>query len=182
VRAVVERALKDGRQVRMTYVGATRDAVSERTVSPHSLVTYAGHEYVSAYCHEAEAPRTFRLDRISAAEVLPSLALDLPAEPIDSVTPTVGEDVVVRVAPRARWFLETLAPSAQALRGGTDDDAGHSVVTLRVADLTWLVRTVVGFGGLLEVLGPPSARQAVVAEAEEALKVLGAGDEATHEA
>ena len=40
---------------------------SERVVDPRGVVTSGGIAYLDAWCHSAEAPRLFRLDRIAAA-------------------------------------------------------------------------------------------------------------------
>ena len=59
-----------GRQVRLTYYVPARDEESERVVDPRGVVTADGVAYLDAWCHSAEAPRLFRLDRIHEAEVL----------------------------------------------------------------------------------------------------------------
>ena len=59
-----------GRQVRLSYYVPRRDEQSERVVDPRGVVTAEGHAYLDAWCHSAEAPRLFRLDRIDGAEVL----------------------------------------------------------------------------------------------------------------
>ena len=59
-----------GRQVRLSYYVPSRDEQSERVVDPRGVVSADGHLYLDAWCHSAEAPRLFRLDRIERAEVL----------------------------------------------------------------------------------------------------------------
>jgi proteasome accessory factor C len=58
------------RQVLLTYYVPSRDEESDRRVDPRGLVTNGGFTYLDAWCHSAEAPRLFRLDRVHRAEVL----------------------------------------------------------------------------------------------------------------
>lgn len=43
---------------------------SRRVVTPHSVHTWRGHLYLSAFCHAAQAERTFRLDKIVSFQVM----------------------------------------------------------------------------------------------------------------
>ena len=63
LRASLEDAVARGRQVRLTYYVPARDEESERVVDPRGVVTSGGVAYLDAWCHSAEAPRLFRLDR-----------------------------------------------------------------------------------------------------------------------
>ena len=83
LRASLEDAVARGRQVRLTYYVPTRDEESERVVDPRGVVTSAGAAYLDAWCHSAEAPRLFRLDRIDEAEVLDSPVETAPERPRD---------------------------------------------------------------------------------------------------
>ena len=49
---------------RLTYFVPSRDEESERVVDPRGIVSAHGFTYLDAWCHSAEAPRLFRLDRI----------------------------------------------------------------------------------------------------------------------
>ena len=71
--------MRDQRQVRLTYYVPSRDEESERVVDPRGVVTAHGFAYLDAYCHSAEAPRLFRLDRIRSATVLDT-PIQTPAE------------------------------------------------------------------------------------------------------
>ncbi|MEZ5094893.1 MAG: WYL domain-containing protein [Nocardioides sp.] len=72
LRASLQRAVASGRQVRLTYYVPTRDEESERVVDPRGVVSTGGLDYLDAWCHSAEAPWWFRLDRIHEAQVLAS--------------------------------------------------------------------------------------------------------------
>ena len=63
-------AVREGRQVRLTYWVPSRDEETERVVDPRRMVSSGGATYLDAWCHSAEDDRLFRLDRIHAATVL----------------------------------------------------------------------------------------------------------------
>ena len=100
-----------GRQVRLTYYVPARDEESERVVDPRGVVTSGGVAYLDAWCHSAEAPRLFRLDRIHEAEVLDSAVETAPAPPRDLSDGLFQRSeettlVTLRLQPQARWVVE----------------------------------------------------------------------------
>ena len=161
VRAAVTSAVQDGRSLSLRYAGATRDTITERVVEPVALQEYAGHEYLTAYCHRAGAQRTFRLDRIMSAEPgEAAISLDPDVRPLP-VAPEEGTVVHLQVEPQARWFIET----ADLIESRAEPD-GRVSVHMVIADIPWLVRTVIGLGGRIEVVGPADVRNDVLREAE----------------
>jgi len=148
LRRRLERAVADGVQVRLEYWVPARDEESQRVVDPRRIVTIRGIDYLHAWCHSADAPRSFRLDRIRSAEVL--------ATPVATPTGT-GETqggaeagelaegfftrsdgatvVTLRLAPEARWVAEYY--SVLDVR---DADGGGVEVDLPVFDERWLTR------------------------------------------
>ncbi|WP_327351034.1 helix-turn-helix transcriptional regulator [Streptomyces sp. NBC_01304] len=66
VRTAVERALAEGRVLRLSYNDAA-GRTSERVVEPAGLLTAEGRWYLIAWCRTRRAGRGFRLDRIAAA-------------------------------------------------------------------------------------------------------------------
>ena len=58
--------------MQLTYWVPSRDEESMRIVDPVEVVSANGFDYLDAWCHLAEAPRLFRLDRIHRAQVLKS--------------------------------------------------------------------------------------------------------------
>ena len=162
------RAISERHPVRIVYAGASRDEVTERVVEPSDIVRHGGRAYLAAWCREAGAQRTFRLDRMRSVEVLdetlPSSTVPR-ADPL-SVTPTEGVEVRVRVWPRSRWLLEAFE-AAHVLEEGDLREA-----TLVVADPAWLVRLVMAQAGGVEVLAPPEVRAQVREAALSALERL----------
>ena len=111
LRRDLEQAVRDGRQVRLTYWVPARDEETERVVDPKGVVSAHGASYLAAWCHSAEDDRLFRLDRIHAATVL--------GDPVTHADPVAGDlsddlfgfdeqaqRVTVRLAPSARWVVD----------------------------------------------------------------------------
>lgn len=167
IRDAVATALREGRALSLRYAGATRDTITERTVEPLTLREYAGHEYLTAYCQRAGAQRTFRLDRIVQAELGEPMTPRAAAEAPMPVVPMEGTVVRLRVEPSARWFVET----ADLMSSQSESD-GSTVVELVVADVPWLIRTVVGLGGRLEIVSPVDLREEVRRQAERLLEEI----------
>jgi proteasome accessory factor C len=173
-KALLQQALSSGRQVRISYFVPSRDEESERVVDPRGLVTHAGSDYLDAYCHSAEAPRLFRLDRIREATVLDTPIATEPTGPRDLAEGLFapGEDLTVatlRLAPEARWVTEYYP--VLDVRPLAD---GALEVDLRIADPRWLTRLVLRLAPHATVLAPQEIAADVARAARDALGHYGA--------
>lgn len=160
-------AVRRQRALRLVYAGASRDALTERVVEPREVVQHAGRAYLAAWCREAGAERTFRLDRIRSVEVLDEAAAvraSTEGHEVVSITPSAGHVVRLRVHPRSRWILESWEGARVQ-----EEQEGACEASITVADLDWLVRIVLGQAGGIEVLAPPLVRQQVRDSARRAL-------------
>lgn len=63
----ITKAIEEKLDLRIHYSGVRR---SQRVVTPLSVLFTGGVPYLSAFCHQASAERTFRLDRIVRMETL----------------------------------------------------------------------------------------------------------------
>lgn len=78
VRAVLERAVGEARQVRLQYFASSRGGVAtERVVDPWTF----RDGLLRGWCHLRRGERTFALDRIGRARLLPSPVAHPPQEP-----------------------------------------------------------------------------------------------------
>lgn len=69
IRALLARAVDEGRQVRLDYYASSRGGVAtDRVVDPWRFVD----DLLTGWCHLRTAERTFALDRIGRARMLPS--------------------------------------------------------------------------------------------------------------
>jgi proteasome accessory factor C len=154
LRATLEDAVHRGRQVRMTYYVPARDEESERVVDPHAVVSYHGADYLDAWCHTAQAPRLFRLDRVHDATVLDSPVTTEATRPRDLSGGILdGEEatlVTLRLRPEARWMEEYYA--LEQVRPEPD---GGAEVDLLVGDERWLRRLLLRLAPYARVVSPP---------------------------
>jgi proteasome accessory factor C len=155
LRADLEKAIERGRQVEITYYVPARDEESERVVDPHAVVSHHGVDYLDAWCHSAEAPRLFRLDRIHEATVLDTAVVTDASETRDlSDGVFASGDEATRVTlgldREARWVEEYYA--VQAVRPAKD---GSSEVDLLVGDERWLQRLLLRLAPYARVVSPP---------------------------
>lgn len=179
VRVQLEQAVAAERQVLLRYHVPSRDEVVERTVDPHLVTEHGGVAYLDAWCHAADAPRTFRVDRIVEACTLDSavrVRADATATgdgatqaeatfepfvpPADSPLATLLLDAEVR------WLPDYLPVVAQRERAD-----GRSEVDLHVVDPRWLVRLVSRHAPHVSVLAPAELAAAFTARARETLSL-----------
>ncbi len=167
----LQTAADRGRQVRLSYYVPSRDEQSERVVDPKGVVTAEGHLYLDAWCHSAEAPRLFRLDRIDRAEVLDD-PVETPQEgPRDlgdgifsqssDVTP-----VTLLLEPDARWMTDYY-PVEEIREVGQD----RIEVVLLVADERWLTRLMLRLAPHATVVSPATYADTFMAAAQRALSL-----------
>ncbi|WP_326553684.1 helix-turn-helix transcriptional regulator [Micromonospora sp. NBC_01813] len=148
-------ATQSGRAVRITYYTAARDETSERVVDPIRVLMIGGRGYLEAWCRRAEAVRLFRADRIDAmveldeAAVVPAQATrHEPREAAFQPTPDLPA-VTLRIGRGGRWITEYY-PCDEV----RPEPNGEWLVTLRVTDLAWARRFVLGLGPEATVVAP----------------------------
>ena len=153
LRAQLEDAVRRRLQVRITYYVPARDEESERVVDPQGVVSHHGVAYLDAYCHSADAPRLFRLDRIHEATVLDSEVTTEPSEPRDLTDGVFGGEEATRVTlhlhPETRTNEEYYA--MDEVRPGPE---GSSEVDLLVGDERWLQRLLLRLTPYAAVVQP----------------------------
>ncbi|WP_293780568.1 YafY family protein [uncultured Aeromicrobium sp.] len=163
-------ALSRGHQLDLEYVTAARDERTRRRVDPWRVFTEQGRLYLSAWCHRAVDVRTFRLDRIVAAE-----ETDLPVErsresaadeggmPQALFTPGPHTPyAVLDLEPEALWLVEEYHAEILA-------DGERTRIRLYGSDTSWLRRLVLRNAGLVHVIEPRELADEVVAQARAAL-------------
>jgi proteasome accessory factor C len=155
--------------LRLTYYTAARDETTDRVVDPMRVLMVGGKGYLEAWCRRAEATRLFRVDRIDAFT-----ELDEPAAPPPQAVPHDVSDgvfrpaadlplVTLRVGRSSRWITEYYP--VEDVR--TDGD--EWLVRMRVTDLGWAQRLLIGVGPDVTVVGPPELVDRIRAQAGAAL-------------
>jgi proteasome accessory factor C len=173
VRAEVSDALARHQQVQLQYFVPARDEESRRTVDPLRIVERQGAEYLDAWCHTAEAPRSFRMDRIRAATVLDEpVRTPVPEDdPAELFASGQAEIATVRLAPQARWVIEYYRH--REVRELPD---GGAEVDLEVGDQRWLSRLLLRVAPYAEVIAPEDWNVAFRAEARRAAAAYTSAD------
>ncbi|MCA2219444.1 helix-turn-helix transcriptional regulator [Jidongwangia harbinensis] len=165
IRAAVER----GNALRLTYYTAARDETTDRVVDPIRVLLVGGRNYLEAWCRRAEATRLFRVDRIDAFTELDEPAAAPPQAVLHDVRDGVfhpGPDlplVTLRVGRSSRWITEYYPVE------GVRRDGDEWVVTMRVTDLGWAQRLLVGLGPDVTVVGPAELVERIRVQATTAL-------------
>jgi predicted DNA-binding transcriptional regulator YafY len=174
--ATVQEAVWLDRQLRLAYRSSDAPRARELVVDPYGLVAKAGVWYLIAA--EAGEPRLFRASRIEAAQLLgmPSsrpAGLDLEALWLElrrRFDERGGEGLAVRARVRtenlARFLRMSAGPTIEPARQQEPSaDRDWAEVGLRFRGEGPAVAFLLGFGGDVEVLGPPSLRTAMVGAA-----------------
>ena len=144
-------------------------------VDPRGLVRHDGLTYLDAWCHSAEAPRLFRLDRIADAEVLDTPVATPAEEPRDlcdgmfarSDETDPGHAAAARRPPAG-------SPSTTRSRRSTPAgaDGRRTVeVDLLVADERWLTKLLLRLAPNASVTAPGVVRRRLTAAAQDALSL-----------
>jgi proteasome accessory factor C len=168
-------AVERGRALRLTYYTPARDETTDRIIDPMRVLMVGGRAYLEAWCRRAEGTRLFRVDRIDAFS-----ELDEPSAPPPQARPHEFSDgvfrpgpelplVTLRVGRTGRWITEYY-PCEEIRRTNGDD----WVVTMRVTDLGWAQRFLLGLGPDVTVVGPPELVDRIRALATTALDAYAA--------
>lgn len=170
VRAVLDGAIHRRHQVELTYHVPARDEQATRVVDPHGVVVVDDLAYLDAWCHSAQADRTFRVDRVLAARELDAAVTDPSREPREldgrwfEDGPTTS--VTLRLAPPAQWVPEYYPVTA--IRPGP---GGTIEVDLDVAGEAWLRQLWLRLAPSAEVVSPPELAGTLRASAQAALRL-----------
>ena len=171
---VLQAAVFTDRRLRLRYRSSGQRSATERLVDPYGLVCKAGIWYLVA--DQGAEPRLFRVSRVvSAVEDEAPVRLRAGVE-LAQLWGTLRRQVEdrpagVRVVARVRrerldMFRRICAAHLVPLAGGNGGDAGWAVVPLRFAAVP-AARTLLSFGGDVEVVSPPEVRADLASVAAE---------------
>jgi proteasome accessory factor C len=172
IRDGVARAIADGRRLRLVYDTPAR--TTEREVDPARVDLRDGAAYLEAWDLGRGGWRTFRLDRIVAAEPTGADAADHGPPPpvtegwleaLSARTEGGVATVTLELGPGAAWVAEY--HPVQDVR--TDETTGHLVARLPLTDPGWLRALLLQLSDAARVLDPPEAAEAARQAASEAL-------------
>lgn len=162
-------AIEQGTQVTMTYVNKRGEKIT-RTVDPIALDSRDDVWFFRGWCHTRRALRTFRIDRIESVEktTVPAASHDdvLSPEQWSVFSPSDGDLVATIEFPAAALTLMT-----EYLDRHTNPDRHGDmlVATVPFAHLGSLTRFISKNPGLVRVVAPAEALEAVAGWANQAL-------------
>jgi proteasome accessory factor C len=160
-------AVADERRLEIEYFSYSRDALTTRRVDPAEVFGANGLWYLGAWCHLAQAPRCFRVDRIRRLTVLDRRAeRAAEARGLDPSYSASEDDlrVTIDLSPQAAWLREYYPLESDKPRRG-----GGRRVVLATASPEWLTRLLVRLGPHAKVVKPLEVREAVRAAADRIL-------------
>jgi proteasome accessory factor C len=169
IQARVNDGLQGGKRLDLTYDVASRAETTRRMVDPLRVFVLDGYGYLEAWCYNARALRTFRLDRIAAVEVT---SIDVAPHDVELKDLSTGwfealKDaplVTLELQPSAAWIAEYYPTEAITPRPG-----GSLIVSLHVTDPAWLRSLLLRLQGGARVLCPDGAGDSAAEAAREAL-------------
>jgi proteasome accessory factor C len=166
----LRQAILEDQQLLLSYQNQLGER-GERLVDPLRLDFVGKKHYLRAWCHKNQELRSFRLDRI--------MRVGLTGEPRspNAITAEIPEDVygagndehlvTIRAAKTATEIFWNFPLAAEP------EELGQEVQgQIRVGSLAALGRHISRYGGLVRVIEPEKARQAVLEYAQNALRPL----------
>lgn len=141
---------------------------SIRLIDPLRLDFLLDKHYLRGFCHKNQAVRSFRIDRILSVRITdqPVLETSLQAEIPQEVFGAIEREtsVVIAADPEAREIFWNF-PSYSNIKSVN----GELVGEIMVGSLRALGRHIARYGGLVRVVEPEEAKQAVLGFAKAAL-------------
>jgi len=147
----IDDALKNRQRLLITYHSVAEDVTSERVLHPIEKRIENGVELLLAFCESADALRSFRLDRIQKAELLPE-----PITQTGRVQSGAIESVTIKVHHDLRRVFEAL---------GKPTPGKGDTFSIEIYNQSWLIREVLASGGAIEVVEPAALRVEIARQA-----------------
>jgi predicted DNA-binding transcriptional regulator YafY len=177
---VLSTALLARRRLRIRHYRRKEGDTLEREISPQRLVHYRDNWYLDAWCHKRQALRSFAVDAIEDASALDKTVKEIGEETLDRHFASgygifaggeTQEAVLLFNPERARWVSrETWHPK----QDGKLQLDGSYLLRFPYSREPELVMDVLKYGAGVEVLAPPSLREAVAREIRSAAAVYAA--------
>jgi proteasome accessory factor B len=167
-------AVRDRRPVTFEHQAPGRSDATKRTLEPWGVVNRRGRWYVAGHDRARNAPRVFRMDRITGPVRLagPPGSVQVPegADVRELVkdwdrTPAQDRTAVLVIRENAGIGLRRHARESVPASGRP----GWDKVTVSFADSGWYAHYLASFGADVIVIDPPDLREAVITRLKGAL-------------
>lgn len=158
-------ALLKRQRLYVVYHGRAKDHTGDREISPQRLVYYRNNWYLDAWCHHSDGLRTFSVDRLFPARLLPFDAIDVPESALKSHYGAAygifagKPNKIARLrftAEAAKWVADEQWHSREQGRVLRD---GRYELRIPYSDPRELMMDILKYGPEVEVLGPASLRK-----------------------
>jgi proteasome accessory factor C len=156
LRRIGEEALVKNQQVEISYRNDTKDELTNRKISLIREYESEGEYFWDAWCHLANAKRTFNLEKISSAT--------LSKDP-SSIGDLSGESAALTVRLRIRQKSEFFAKHQNILKQTEEPE----IYEARIYQREWLVREILSAGETATVITPSDLKVQVKKRATQAL-------------
>ena len=156
LRRIGEEALVKNQQVEIAYRNDTKDELTNRKISLIREYESEGEYFWDAWCHLANAKRTFNLEKISSA----TLSMDP-----SSIGDLSGEGSALTVRLRIRQKSQFFARHQNILKQTEEPE----IYEVRIYQREWLVREILSAGETATVIAPSDLKVQVKKRATQAL-------------
>lgn len=156
LRRIGEEALVKNQQVEISYRNDTKDELTNRKISLIREYESEGEYFWDAWCHLANAKRTFNLEKISSA----TLSMDP-----SSIGDLSGESAALMVRLRIRQKSQFFAKHQNILKQTEEPE----IYEARIYQKEWLVREILSAGETATVIAPSDLKVQVKKRATQAL-------------
>ena len=156
LRRMGEEALVKNQQVEISYRNDTKDELTNRKISLIREYESEGEYFWDAWCHLANAKRTFNLEKISSA----TLSMDP-----SSIGDLSGEGSALTVRLRIRQKSQFFAKHQNILKQTEEPE----IYEARIYQREWLVREILSAGETATVIVPSDLKVQVKKRATQAL-------------
>ena len=156
LRRIAEEALVKNQQVEIVYRNDTKDELTNRKISLIREYESEGEYFWDAWCHLANAKRTFNLEKISSA----TLSMDP-----SSIGDLSGEGAAVTVRLRIKQKSQFFARHQNILKQTEEPE----IYEARIYQREWLVREILSAGETATVISPSDLKVQVKKRAAQAL-------------
>ncbi len=170
----VMQAMLDNAVLSLSYKKYQSQQTDRRTIHPYAVKEFEKRWYIVAYSQEADALRTYAMDRITALQRTGArfpMLKDFDVERLFEASygiylPDEGQQpelVKIRATEREAAYLEDLPLHPSQIR------LGNNIFVLRVIPNPGFIMELLRHGDRLEILEPESLRQSVKEELKKAL-------------
>jgi predicted DNA-binding transcriptional regulator YafY len=159
------RAIRGRHVVRFTYQALNQSVVIQRELEPERLIYDQNAWYVNGFCCLRQAPRAFRLERMTNLETLPVTFSTR------AVKPDLQSLITTKIrfhSDALRWVLERQHYGFQSLEQSQEGP----VMTYAVKAISEMVPWLLAWGAQAIPLEPPALRDAIRLEAQRMLEQL----------